>query len=105
MRDGPAWQLVLDCMDHAVAPFSKGTLVAFRARLIAAELDRRLLERTVALYAQQAGRPAAGKLRAALDASPLWGRAGWRTRSTWWDTPCGWRWACWLAGRGGAGRR
>jgi transposase len=47
--------------------------VAFRARLIAAELDRRLLERTVELYQQQAGRPAAGRLRAALDASPLWG--------------------------------
>jgi IS5 family transposase len=67
------WQLVLDCMDHATAPFSKGTLVAFRSRLIASQLDRRLLERTVELYAQQAGRPAAGKLRAALDASPLWG--------------------------------
>jgi hypothetical protein len=67
------WQLVLDCMDHATAPFSKGTLVGFRARLITAGLDRRLLERTVELYAQQAGRPAAGKLRAALDASPLWG--------------------------------
>ena len=67
------WQLVLDCMDHATAPFSKGTLVAFRARLIAADLDRRLVERTVELYAEQVGRPAAGKLRAALDASPLWG--------------------------------
>lgn len=67
------WQLVLDCMDHAQPPFSKGTLVAFRARLIASELDRRLVERTVELYAEQAGRPAAGKLRAALDASPLWG--------------------------------
>jgi hypothetical protein len=67
------WQLVLDCMDHAQAPFSKGTLVAFRGRLIAHELDRRLLERTVELYQQQAGRPAAGRLRAALDASPLWG--------------------------------
>jgi Transposase DDE domain/Transposase domain (DUF772) len=67
------WQLVLDCMDQATAPFSKGTLVVFRARLIAADLDRRLVERTVELYQQQAGRPAAGKLRAALDASPLWG--------------------------------
>lgn len=67
------WQLVLDCMDHAQPPFSKGTLVGFRARLIAADLDRRLVERTVELYGQGAGRPAAGKLRAALDASPLWG--------------------------------
>jgi transposase len=67
------WQLVLDCMDHATAPFSKTTLVAFRARLIAHDLDRRLVERTVALYGQATGRVAAGKLRAALDASPLWG--------------------------------
>ena len=44
------WQLVLDCMDHAQAPFSKTTLVAFRARLIEHNLDRRLVERTVALY-------------------------------------------------------
>ncbi len=67
------WQLVLDCMDHATAPFSKTTLVAFRARLIEHDLDRRLVERTVALYGQVTGRVAAGKLRAALDASPLWG--------------------------------
>jgi transposase len=67
------WQLVLDCMDQAVAPFSKATLVAFRARLVAHELDRRLVERTVVLYGQLTGRVAAGKLRAALDSSPLWG--------------------------------
>jgi hypothetical protein len=67
------WQLVLDCMDHATAPFSKGTLVGFRARLIEHSLDRRLVERTVALYGQTTGRVAAGKLRAALDSSPLWG--------------------------------
>src|SRR5574337_880147 len=29
------WQLVLDCLDCAAPPFSKGTLVAFRQRLIA----------------------------------------------------------------------
>jgi hypothetical protein len=67
------WQLVLDCMDHAQAPFSKTTLVAFRARLIEHNLDRRLVERAVALYGQLSGRVAGGKLRAALDASPLWG--------------------------------
>jgi hypothetical protein len=67
------WQLVLDCMDHARAPFSKTTLVAFRARLIEHNLDRRLVERTVGLYGQLTGRVAAGKLRAALDSSPLWG--------------------------------
>src|SRR5262244_4092167 len=43
------WQLVLDCLDCDTPPFSKGTLVAFRQRLIAQEMDRRLLERTVEL--------------------------------------------------------
>ena len=61
------------CMDHAQAPFSKATLGVFRARLIAHQLDRRLVERTVGLYGQLAGRVAGGKLRAALDSSPLWG--------------------------------
>ena len=28
------WQLVLDCMDAEAPPFTKGTLVAFRKRLI-----------------------------------------------------------------------
>ena len=67
------WQLVLDCMDHATAPFSKGTLVGFRARLIEHGLDRRLVERTIQLYGQATGRVAAGRLRGALDSSPLWG--------------------------------
>jgi transposase len=67
------WQLVLDCMDHAQAPFSKATLGAFRTRLIDHGLDRRLVERTVELYGQATGRVAGGKLRAALDSSPLWG--------------------------------
>ncbi len=41
------WQLVLDCLDMDQAPFSKGTLVAFRKRLINAQMDRRLIERTI----------------------------------------------------------
>src|SRR5215831_13683501 len=66
------WQLVLDCMDAQAPPFSKGTLVSFRARLIENSLDRRLVERTVELAAQTGGfGPRA--LRAALDSSPLWG--------------------------------
>jgi IS5 family transposase len=66
------WQYVLDCLDCERAPFSKGTLVGFRQRLIAAELDRRLVERTIELAQQRAGfSPRA--LRAALDSSPLWG--------------------------------
>jgi Transposase domain (DUF772) len=66
------WQLVLDCMDAEHPPFSKGTLVAFRARLISADLDRRLIERTVAMAAATKGFGARA-LRAALDSSPLWG--------------------------------
>jgi transposase len=41
------WQMVLDCLDSESAPFSKGTLVAFRQCVIAQQLDRHLLERTV----------------------------------------------------------
>ena len=66
------WQLVLDCLDTDQAPFSKGTLVAFRQRLINGQMDRRLIERTIAL-ASQTQAFGARSLRAALDSSPLWG--------------------------------
>jgi Transposase DDE domain/Transposase domain (DUF772) len=66
------WQLVLDCLDTERAPFSKGTLVGFRTRLIAADLDRRLIERTVELAERSKGFGGRA-LRAALDSSPLWG--------------------------------
>jgi transposase len=66
------WQLVLDCLDAEHAPFSKGTLVTFRQRLIAQDLDRRLIERTVELAAQTKA-VGSRQLRAALDSSPLWG--------------------------------
>jgi hypothetical protein len=66
------WQLVLDCMDAGEPPFSKGTLVGFRTRLIEKTLDRRLVERTVELAARTGGFGARA-LRAALDSSPLWG--------------------------------
>jgi hypothetical protein len=66
------WQLVLDCLDTEQAPFSKGTLVAFRKRLIEAQMDRRLIERVLEMASQsQAFGPR--PLRAALDSSPLWG--------------------------------
>ena len=66
------WQLVLDCLDTEQAPFSKGTFVAFRKRLIAIQMDRRLIERTIEIASQsQEFGPRA--LRAALDSSPLWG--------------------------------
>jgi hypothetical protein len=66
------WQLVLDCLDCREPPFSKGTLVNFRKRLIETHMDRRLIERTIEVAATSrafGARP----LRAALDSSPLWG--------------------------------
>lgn len=68
------WQLVLDCLDGAETPFSKGTLVAFRQRLIATNFDRRLIERTIEV-AEETGGFGSRQLRAALDSSPLWGAA------------------------------
>src|SRR5205809_4732173 len=49
------WQLVLDCMGAEEPPFSKGTLVGFRKRLVERDLDRRLIERTVELAARTKG--------------------------------------------------
>ena len=46
------WQMVLDCMNAESPLVSQGSLPAFRARLIQAGLDRRLLERTVELAKQ-----------------------------------------------------
>lgn len=66
------WGLVLDCLDAERAPFAKGTLVAFRTRLIEANLDRRLVERTVEVATATKG-VGSRALRAALDSSPLWG--------------------------------
>ena len=66
------WQLVLDCLEAEEPPFSKGTLIAFRNRLIETQMDRRLIERTIEL-AKETGGFGAGPLRAARDSSPLWG--------------------------------
>src|SRR5947199_646782 len=68
------WQLVLDCLDAEEPPFSKGTLIGFRTRLIESQMDRRLIERTIEV-ARETGAFGAGPLRAALDSSPLWGAA------------------------------
>jgi transposase len=59
-------------MNAEEPPFSKGTLVGFRQRLIGQDLDRRLVERTVQLAAATGGFGARA-LRTALDSSPLWG--------------------------------
>jgi hypothetical protein len=66
------WQLGLDCLDTEESPFSKGTLVNFRKRLIEKNMDRRLIERTIEI-AEQSGAFGSRALRAALDSSPLWG--------------------------------
>lgn len=68
------WQLVLDCLDCEQAPFGKGTLIRFRAALIAKEGDRRLIEKTIEM-AEKLGGYNSRSLRAALDSSPLWGAA------------------------------
>ena len=68
------WQLVLACLGAAQPPFSQSTLCNFRMRLIAPDLDQRLLERTVAL-AEQTGGFGARQLRAALDSPPCTERA------------------------------
>jgi transposase len=81
------WQLVLDCVDAQEAPFSKGTLVAFRRRLIEGQMDRRLIERTIEIASQsQAFGPRA--LRAALDSSPRSKRS-----CVWWPISRGGNWS------------
>ena len=66
------WQMVLDCLRAAQPPFSQGTLCNFRMRLIAPNLDKTLLDRTVAL-AETTGGFGARQLRAVLDSTPLVG--------------------------------
>jgi len=66
------WQMVLDCLGAEHPPFSRGTLFHFRLRLMAHNLDKTLLDRTVAL-AEQTGGFGARQLRAALDSTPLVG--------------------------------
>lgn len=74
------WQLVLGCLGATRAPFSQGVLVAFRRRVIAHDLDKTLIDRTVAL-AKARGTFSWQRLRAVLDSSPLLG-AG-RIEDTW----------------------
>ena len=69
-------QMVLGCLGAEHPPFSQGALQEFRERLIAADLDRRVLERTVELAkATKAFDPRTlpKSLRVAIDSSPLAG--------------------------------
>jgi len=83
------WQLVLDCLDTENPPFSKGTLIAFRKRLSEANMDRRLIERTIEV-ARETEAFGVGPLRAVLDRSPLWRANGVEDTTISWDTPCAW---------------
>ena len=66
------WQRPLGCLGAEEAPFSQGVLPAFRERLIAHDLDKKLLDRTVEI-AKRTGKFGWQKLKAMLDSSPLLG--------------------------------
>lgn len=72
------WQMCLDCMGVDAAPFSQGALQGFRERMVAHDLDRVLLERTVTLarsgvITEKEERAVSKALRAAVDSRPLAG--------------------------------
>jgi hypothetical protein len=69
-------QMTLDRLGADTPAFSQGALVDFRDRLIRADMDRRLLERTVELARETAGfdwRKLPRSLRVAVDSSPFEG--------------------------------
>src|SRR5262249_4015544 len=66
------WPMVFDCLRGEPPPFRPSTPLNFRMRLIAHNLDKTLLERTVAL-AEKTGGFGTRQLRAALDSTPLFG--------------------------------
>ena len=72
------WQMVLGCLGAASPAISQGGLQSFRDRMIAHDMDRVLLDRTVALVRSGAmteaeGRSVSKALRAAIDSRPLVG--------------------------------
>jgi hypothetical protein len=66
------WQMVLDCLGTETPPFSQGSLVDFRKRILKHGLHHRLVQRSVEL-AQSTGGFGDKALRLALDSAPLWG--------------------------------
>jgi hypothetical protein len=69
------WQMVLDCLGASEPPFSQGALQAFRERLVAHEMDRALLERSVTLVRDGVVSKAEGQaltkaVRVAIDTGP-----------------------------------
>ena len=70
------WQMVLDCLGAESPLVSQGALPLFRARLIGAGLDRRLLERTVELAKETKEfdwKKLPKELRVAVDSRPFEG--------------------------------
>ena len=70
------WQMVLGCLGEMEPPFSQGALQTFRERLIAHDMDRRLLERTVELAKRTEEfdwKKFPKTLRVAIDSAPLEG--------------------------------
>lgn len=70
------WQLVLDRLGSDEPAFGQGTIVAFRERLIAHDMDRRLLERTLELARKTKAfdwKKLPKDLRIAIDSAPLEG--------------------------------
>jgi hypothetical protein len=70
------WQMVLGCLNDDEPAFSQGTLQTFRERLILAQLDVRLLERTIELSRTTGAfdpRKLPKTLRVAIDSAPLEG--------------------------------
>jgi len=70
------WQMVLDCLGATEPAFSQGALQAFRERLIAHDMDRRILERTVELARATKEfdwKKVPKTLRVAIDSAPLEG--------------------------------
>ncbi len=68
------WQLVLDCLGAEEPLFSQGALQQFRERLIAADMDRRLLERTIEVARESKGfdwKKLPKDLRVAVDSRPF----------------------------------
>jgi hypothetical protein len=72
--DSRRWQMLLDTLGSDEPAFSQGSLFNFRQRMIAHDMDRRLVERTVE-FARKTGGFSYKALRAAFDSSPLFGAA------------------------------
>jgi hypothetical protein len=72
------WQMVLGCLGAETPLFSQGALQVFRERMVAHDMDRALLERTVMLVrsgvlTEGEGRALSKALRVAIDSRPLVG--------------------------------